>query len=170
MRSNEALLGQELEVAKRIPAVEAQLAELTRDYEVNQNVYRDLLRRRESAKLSLNADIERQGLSFTIQEPPQLPVTPIGFRFYHFAMAGLLLGIGLPLALLYAMIQVDPRVRHESLLVEQLNLPVLASVPEVLTPDETRSRRVTTLMLTLVVAIVIATYGFFGWLRVAQIF
>ena len=40
---------------------ESALAELTRDYEVNRDIYQDMLRRRENARVSMELDRERRG-------------------------------------------------------------------------------------------------------------
>ena len=64
----EGLLAQELLRNSRIAASESSLAELTRDYEVNRDLYQDLLKRRENARVSMNLDSEQRGLSFRIQE------------------------------------------------------------------------------------------------------
>src|SRR5690606_37829446 len=57
--TGEALLQQELDRSKRIAASESSLAELTRDYEVNRDLYQDLLKRRENARVSMNLDAEQ---------------------------------------------------------------------------------------------------------------
>ena len=49
---------QELDRSRRIAASESALAELTRDYEVNRDIYQDLLKRRENARVSMNLDAE----------------------------------------------------------------------------------------------------------------
>ena len=57
-----------------VPEVEAELARLNRDYEITRTRYRELVERRETAKLSESA--ERQGsVKFQIIDPPT-----VGFR------------------------------------------------------------------------------------------
>ena len=88
----ETLLQGELDRGRRVADSEAKLAELTRDYEVNRDIYQDLLRRRENARVSMSLDSEHRGLTFRIQEPAALPLQPSGLRFLHFSLAGLALG------------------------------------------------------------------------------
>ncbi|MBI3546663.1 MAG: hypothetical protein HY081_08755 [Gammaproteobacteria bacterium] len=131
----------ELERGKRVHGGEATLAELTRDYQVNRDIYQDLLRRRENARVSMNLDKEKQGFSIKIQEPATLPLQPSGLRFVHFIIGGLVLGIILPLGLLYAKLHLDSRVRVGTAIRDKHKLPLLASVPHLWSPVEAKAVR-----------------------------
>jgi hypothetical protein len=54
----------------------------------------------------------------------------------HFAIAGVLLGALLPLGVLFALGQVDPRFRVPALVWERTGVPVLAAVPALMTPNQ----------------------------------
>jgi polysaccharide chain length determinant protein (PEP-CTERM system associated) len=136
---------------KRIHSDDARLAELTRDYQINRDIYQDLLRRRENARVSMNMDRERQGLTFKIQEPASLPLAPTGFRFWHFVVAGLLLGVLLPLGFLAARLQFDPRVRVGSEIAAAHKVPIVAVVPHLWSPAELKSLRTELVLLSLLV-------------------
>jgi len=125
-----------VEQGKRVHGGEATLAELTRDYQVTRDIYQDLLRRRENARVSMNMDKENQGLTFTIQEPATLPTQPGILKFWHFIVLGILLGIAAPIALGYALLQIDPRLRSPALIAERHRLPVLVSVPHLWSKGE----------------------------------
>ncbi len=129
---------QELERGRRVHGGEATLAELTRDYQVNRDIYQDLLRRRENARVSMNLDKDKQGLTIKIQEPATLPLQPSGLRFLHFVIGAPVLGIALPLGLLYARLRLDPRVRIGTAILEKRKLPLLAVVPHLSSPLETQ--------------------------------
>lgn len=131
----------ELERGKRMQGGAATLAELTRDYQVNREIYQDLLKRRENARVSMNLDRENQGLTFKIQEPAILPIQPSGLRFWHFVLGGLVLGVAVPIGLLYATLHFDPRVRLSQVLSDRCKLPVLATVPQLWSPRETAAAR-----------------------------
>ena len=118
-----------LERGKRVHGGEATLAELTRDYQVNRDIYQDLLRRRENARVSMNMDKERQGLTFRIQEPATLPIDPSGLLFRHFLIAALLLGLLIPVGLIFAKLQLDPRIRTGNAVAERNKLSLLATIP-----------------------------------------
>ena len=134
-------LQMEVDLGKRVHGGEATLAELTRDYQVNRDIYQDLLRRRENARVSVNLDRENQGLNVKIQEPAVLPIQPSGFRFIHFIIGGFVLGIAVPLGLLYAKIELDPRVTAGRVILEKCKLPLLAEVPHLWSPPELRTVR-----------------------------
>lgn len=154
-------LGIEVGRARKLFGGEATLAELTRDYEVNRDIYHDLLKRRENARVSKNLDVDKQGLTMRIQEPAALPVQPSGLRFVHFAAAGLLLGLIVPLGVLFVLQQVDPRVRVPTLVSERFGTPVLAAVPALMSPRQAvrfaRSLKFLSAVVFLTVAFVAVT-------------
>lgn len=155
----------ELERGKRVQGGAAKLAELTRDYQVNRDIYQDLLRRRENARVSMNLDKENQGLTFKIQEPATRPLQPTGPRFWHFVLAGGFLGLLLPLGLLYAKLHVDGRLRLASLVADRHKLPVLATVPHLWSPTAAVSVRREVQWLTLLAGSAILLVSALGILR-----
>lgn len=168
MGASQSLLDEELGRSRRIAASESTLAELTRDYEVNRDIYQDLLRRRENARVSMELDRERRGLTMRIQDPAQMPVRPSGLRPLHIALGGLGAGIAVPLGLLFLLVKFDPRVRAPGQIERQGNYPVLTVVP----PNRTRRDRRrefarTALAASLVMAVFIA-YGLAYFIRQAH--
>ena len=122
-------LNDELQRANKVNTLESQLEEMTRDLNVTQNIYDDLLTRRENAKVSLNLQLENQGSTFKIQEPPIVPLVPVGFRFLHFVLGSMPLGLLVPLGIIYGLLLIDTRIRHEDYIDPQLmGLPVIGTV------------------------------------------
>jgi polysaccharide chain length determinant protein (PEP-CTERM system associated) len=158
-------LQEEMSRGKLLYSGDARLAELTRDYQVNRDIYQDLLRRRENARVSMNLDRLGQGLTFKVQEPATLPLHPGGLRFWHFALGGLLLGILIPLGMLYARLQLDPRIRIGTTLTGKYKLPVTAIVPHLWSPRAIRLLRWEFVLLTLAV---VATFGATAFLSVLR--
>jgi polysaccharide chain length determinant protein (PEP-CTERM system associated) len=134
----EGLLDQEMQRNRRIAASESSLAELTRDYEVNRDLYQDLLKRRENARVSMNLDAEQRGLSFRIQEPADMPLRPTGLRLMHVAGAGLGAAFCAPLVLLFGVVKLDPRVRSPLQIEREAALPLLGTMPMYVTPRRRR--------------------------------
>ena len=130
------LMAEELKRGREVHSGEATLAELTRDYTVNRDIYQDLLRRREIARVTMNLDKQKEGLTFQIQSHAELPHEPEGLRFADFIFGGFFLGLALPIGLLYAKLQLDPRVCTESVIAEKMKLPLMAVVPHLFTPTE----------------------------------
>ncbi len=155
----EKLLAQQYERAKRVAQGQAELSELTRDYNVTKNIYEDMLERKEKARLSMTLDLEGRGVSYKVQQPPIYPTLPQGLRFQHFAMAGPLLGIAIPLGLIFLFIQLDPRIRMSHLLEESLPVPLIGVVPHVIPPMRNRLFSRDILLLGLVVLVVIGIYA-----------
>ncbi len=165
MNEMNKMLENEYARARRIHGGEAALAKLTRDYQVNQEIYQDLLRRMERARVSKNLDRENQGLTFKIQEPAKIPLIPTGIRFMHFAIAGLVLGLAVPIGLIYIMLQIDPRVRFSQAISEDLNIPVLAEIHQITSKNDDRKMRINLIVLTSGFAMVLTIYGYVGWLK-----
>jgi hypothetical protein len=134
------------------------MAALTADYETNKGIYQDLLRRREQARVSMELDKERRGLTFQIQDPAMLPLAPSGLRMAHFAAAGIVLAALIPIGLLFGVARYDPRVRNRELLEYSTGLPVLATIPHFQTPEDDRHKQRRNLLITLIVAGVVVCY------------
>jgi polysaccharide chain length determinant protein (PEP-CTERM system associated) len=141
----------ELSRGKRVHSDDARIAELTRDYQINRDIYQDLLRRRENARVSMNMDRERQGLSFKIQEPASLPLAPTGLRFWQFVVVGMVLGVLIPIGFLVARLQFDPRIRVGSEIAAVYKAPIMAVVPHLWSPAELKSLRVEFMFLAVAV-------------------
>ncbi|SRR5581483_1197536 len=161
-------LQSELERGKRMQGGAAKLAELTRDYQVNREIYQDLLRRRENARVSMNLDKENQGLTFKIQEPATRPLQPTGPRFWHFVLAGCLLGIILPIGMLYGKLNIDGRIRVPSIIADRHKLPVLASVPHLWSPAETATVRREVQWLSVLAGVTVLVVSLVGVLRLLK--
>lgn len=132
------LLEAELERAKTLPQVEAELAELSRDYEVTNDVYQDLVKRREHARVSMNIDIEQSDHRFAIQEPALVPLQSSGLRFFHVAALGPVLGILGPLAALFVLFQLGSNIRHKSQITRAIDARLLGEIPFTSLPTSPR--------------------------------
>lgn len=158
IQSLNELLARQEERMVRIQANKAEFSGLTRDMEVNKDIYDDLLKRREKARVSMHLDIEGQGMNYRIAETAQFPVAPKGAQFSMFAFAGLFLGALAPFGAIAGILQLDPRVRAKAQLEEGIGLPVLVEIPAVRTPYERRINRRQTLFIFVFVFAVVAGY------------
>lgn len=158
IRSLSRLMAQQEKRMERIQANKAEYSELTRDMAVNKEIYNDLLKRREKARVSMHLDIEGQGLNYQINEAAQYPRAPTGPKFEMFALAGLLLGIAAPFGAAVGWAQVDPRIRCREQLEEELDMLVLEQIPQVRTPYEKRRDRRSTITLIVLAVIVAGAY------------
>lgn len=156
------LLETEYASAETVASKQARLQELTRDYSVTKDVYEDMLKTRENARLSMTLDIEGQGVTYKIHEPPSYPVRWDGLQLVHFAALGPLLGLMLPLGLTGALVLFDPRVRSASYMESQLpaHVQLVTSIPLYNSAvSEVASKR-SLILLALLVLLYLAVYGF----------
>jgi len=156
---SQSMLDGELDRSRRVAASESVLAELTRDYEVNRDLYQDLLRRRENARVSMELDREKRGLTLRVQDPAVMPLRPTGLRFMHIALAGLMFAVAVPLGLLFLLARFDPRIRSARTLQRQTELPLLTVVPLYNTRHDRRTRFMRTVTSFAIVTIVVVAYA-----------
>lgn len=138
---------------------DSQLSELIRRYEATRDVYQDLLKRRENARVTMELDMERRGRTVRVYEPPEVPVIATGLRLLHFVLIGLVLACATPLALLFAIVRFDPRIRSASQLERAGLVPFLVAIPLAPSPSETRRRRRRVVVAGAIVAGVFAAYA-----------
>lgn len=163
-----SLLQSELGRADQSTKVERELAELSRDYEINKQIYEDLVKRRENARVSMVLGKEKQGVLYRIQEPANFPVLPSGLRFMHWAALGLVLGAILPFFYLFTFIKLDPRIRTASGVTDDLDLPLLTVVPHMSLPGEQRGWVNGKLAIFAVVVGVLVIYAITGFIKYSQ--
>ncbi|MEJ2043928.1 MAG: hypothetical protein P8X74_18780 [Reinekea sp.] len=131
LANTKKLLQAELANAETVAEKQAVYKELTRDYAVTKDVYEDMLKRRESARLSMTLDIEGQGVTYKIHEPASYPLRSDGLQLIHYAAVGPVLGFAVPLGLIVLLIIVDPRVRSASFMEDNLpaHINVMTTIP-----------------------------------------
>lgn len=142
----------------RIQENKTQYSEITRDMDVNTQIYNDLLRRRERARVSMHLDVEGQGLNYQIYESAQFPTSPSDMKFSTFAFAGLFLGALAPFGAIAGLLQIDPRVRVRQQLENGIGLPVLADIPPARTPYEKRRDRLVTVTISVFAVMSVVAY------------
>jgi len=118
--------------------------------------------------VSRNLDEEQKGFTFKIQEPAKIPLIPTGIRFMHFALAGLILGFLLPVALIYVFLILDPRVRHSQIIYNELEIPILAVVNTIKTSVDRKKIKINIFFLSTSFLIVMALYSYVCWLKLVE--
>jgi polysaccharide chain length determinant protein (PEP-CTERM system associated) len=166
LKENQKLLAEEVEISKKASSSEAVLSELNRDQEVNQQIYNDLLRRRENARVSMNMDISQKGLDMKIYEPAYLPLKPSGLRLIHFALAGLVLGLGIPAGALAIYLELDPNIRSKKKIEQEFGLTVITSIPHWVGQYESSKIRAENTRLMTLLVLSLITYVVIGMARI----
>jgi polysaccharide chain length determinant protein (PEP-CTERM system associated) len=152
----------------RILVQDSTLSELLRRYESERDVYQDLLKRRENARVSMELDAEQRGLTLRVYEEPEMPLLTTGMRLMHFTIIGLFLAVAAPLGLLFAFVKFDPRVRSAQQLEQVALAPILVTIPNARTSqDDSRERRRMALAIALVGGVFL-TYAVFLAVRLGM--
>ncbi|MFY7863774.1 XrtA system polysaccharide chain length determinant [Roseateles sp.] len=123
------------------PQLEAEAAQLNRDYAIHKKSYEDLVARRESASMSGELDLAAGVVDFRLIDPPRVspkPVAPNRLLLLAGVM-GAALFAGLATAFLVS--QLRP-VFHDALeLRSRIDLPILGVVTRLTSPDDIKRKR-----------------------------
>lgn len=123
--------------ANAMPRVEAEYAQLTRDYEVNKTRYAELLKRRDSAQISGDMGESDAAMTFRVIDPPRVvATTPNPLLLMTIVLVAALAG-GIGIA--YLASQIKPTINDERRLMELTGLRVLGTVVMTIT-DEQKGR------------------------------
>jgi polysaccharide chain length determinant protein (PEP-CTERM system associated) len=129
-------------LAETAPKVEAELADLNREYGVIKGKYEELLSRRESARISEAAENKGDKVQFRIIEPPQVPSQPSFPNRPLMVSAILILSLGAGVAAVFLLQKIDDTVGSPETLSEEFNVRVLGAVPQVENLTGRRRRRI----------------------------
>jgi len=138
---NEKQIGTIMQRINSVPGAEVALGALDRDYQTKKTAYDQLLLQQQKITLGADAASAQQGEGIEVVDPANLPSQPVAPK--RLMLSGFGLAFGLALGLLLTAILEIPRLftvqsvedaRH------YIGLPVLISVPELLTPQEARNR------------------------------
>ena len=133
--------------ANRIPQVDAEFTQLTRDYEVNKKNYESLLARRESAAITGDMEANNNIMNFRVIDPPQVPSSPSAPN-RPALVSGVLAG-ALAAGVLFAflMSQIRPTIGDERKLRLVSGLPVFGTVVMAWSKEQMRRRKRGLIML-----------------------
>jgi len=127
--------------ASRVPQVEAELAQLNRDYEVIRRTYETMVARREKASLSEDVDATRSA-QFRVIDPPRTAPQPVFPNRLALAPLVLLAALAAGVAATFVMVQLVPTFDNSRLLRNAIQRPVLGSVSMLVTDAmQGRARR-----------------------------
>ncbi len=136
LRQIDVLIEKEIARSESSSKVERTLNDLSRDYEINKEIFEELLKKQESARITMTLGSEQQGVLYRVQQKASFPVRPNGLRFLHVVLLGLVLAATLPFVYLIVFLKLDPRIRTGSSVTDLLELPLLTVVPHMRSPKE----------------------------------
>ena len=143
----------------QVPEVEAQLAQLNRDYQVNKENYQKLLERRESARLSGDLSSATDMLTFRVIDPPTVPSAPTGPNRMRLFSAVFVAALVAGIAVAFLMSQLRPTFLSQATLREVTGLPVLGSIGMNWTAEQTVRRKRRLAALGVSVLVLFGVYG-----------
>ncbi len=114
--------------ANKIPEVEAEYTNLTRNYDTYKKNYEALLARRESAKLSGELDAKTDIVDFKIIDPPHVPLTPAFPNRPMLMSLGLLASMVVGIAVAFLFNQIKPTIQNKHDIALLTDLPVLGNI------------------------------------------
>ena len=116
------------DMASSAPLLEAQMADMNRDYDVLKQKYDELRVRAESARISQEAKTDSEAMRFRIIEPPEVPVVPSGPQRTLFLLAVLCASVGGGLGIAFLLSEMDDMFATPQRLKEAFDIPLLGSV------------------------------------------
>lgn len=137
-----ARYSQALTAMKTAPQVEAEAAQLNRDYAIHKKNYEDLVQRREQASISGELDVASGVADFRVIDPPRAnpkPVAPNRLLLLAGAMAA---ALGIGVATTFAASQLRPVFHDANDLRARVELPILGVVTRLVTDADRARHRV----------------------------
>jgi polysaccharide chain length determinant protein (PEP-CTERM system associated) len=135
------------------------LSGLLRRYEATRDVYEDLLKRQENARVSMDLDSEHRGLTLRVQEAAEVPVSSSSVRLLYIALGSLFLGLVVSLGLLVALLKLDARIRIPQQIEYLARMPLLVTIPSGEPPDGRSPQRTRWLLSASILAVVILFFA-----------
>jgi polysaccharide chain length determinant protein (PEP-CTERM system associated) len=121
-------------LAGRVPQVEAEHAQLNRDYDIVRKAYDAMVARRESAALGVKLDASAQLAEFRVVEPPRVSSAPAFPVRLHLAALALVAALVLGLGAAVAAEMMSPTFEETSALQLMSGRPVIGVVSVLTTP------------------------------------
>lgn len=130
-----------------LPRVEQQLADLTRDYQTSRSSYETLLAKRNNSSIAAEMERRAEGEQFRILDPASFPGKPYRPNLAQINLLGVLVGVFTGCALTFLLEMNDNTLRSEKDVAAVLAVPMLASVPWVLSSEQHSRKRIRRWML-----------------------
>ena len=126
---------------KSAPQLEAEAAQLNRDYAIHKKNYEDLVARRESAAMSGDLDVASGMADFRLIDPPRVSPQPVFPNRMLLLPLVLLASLAAGMFATFAASQVRPVFFHASELRSKFELPILGMVSAVMGDADRRYQR-----------------------------
>lgn len=122
------------------PVREQELAGMLRNYDLLKQDYADLLSKKMQSELAGNLEKRQEGQQFRLVDRPSLPTVPSSPDRVKIGLGGAAGGLGLGLLLAFLIDMRDSSFHSEEDLIQQFPVPLVLSLPLMLTASEERAR------------------------------
>ena len=143
LRARQSELERQQDVAtsalRRMPKEQEEWSKLQRDRTSLQRTYDDLQQKLERARVSKNLELADKGMTFKIADPAILPHLPVKPNRVQMIFLGILIGVASGVGVAIGLDSLDHSFKDEDALTGGLNLPVLASIPQIVTEEDVMS-------------------------------
>jgi polysaccharide chain length determinant protein (PEP-CTERM system associated) len=124
-----------------VPRREQEFKELSRDYESTRELYASLMKRYEEAQLAESMEQRQKGEQFKVLDPAVASLKPAAPNRLKFLLMAVVGSIGLAFGAVLLAEQLDTSFHDLDELRSFSNVPVLASIPRIVTRGELRRQR-----------------------------
>jgi len=145
--------------ASKVPAAEAELAQLNRDYDVIRHNYELLVSRREAASLGVKMDQSDQLADFRVIEPPHVTPKAVFPDRTTLATLFMIASLAAGIALAYALSMIYPTFSTPKQLEAVSKRPVIGMISSVSTSGMVAARRADLQRIGIVMAVFFLTQG-----------
>lgn len=126
---------------KTAPQLEAEAAQLNRDYDITKKNYEDLVARRQSAVMSGELDVASGVADFRLIDPPRVSPQPVSPNRLLLLPAALVIAVAAGLFFAFAAAQMRPTFSDAEMLRAKTGLPLLGAVSLLTTEQDRRRER-----------------------------
>jgi polysaccharide chain length determinant protein (PEP-CTERM system associated) len=124
------------------PAVEQQLADLTRGYQQSQTNYDNLLKKVQESQMATSMEQMQEGQRFKVLDPPSLPLRPSSPPRLKMSALGVIGGILFGCLAAFGAEFFDDRLYTGDEIEKLMSIPIISEVPEIETKlDRKRNRK-----------------------------
>jgi polysaccharide chain length determinant protein (PEP-CTERM system associated) len=120
----------------RMPKEQEEWSRLQRDRNVYQRIYDDLLQKLENARVSKDLEANEKSETFRVIDPAIFPSVPIEPNRVRMILLGVFLGLVSGIGVVFAMDHLTCPFKDETSIEAKLKLPVLATIPRVITESD----------------------------------
>lgn len=137
-----ARYAQALAAVKTAPQIEAEAAQLNRDYAIHKRNYEELVQRREQASLSGELDVASGVADFRVVDPPRANPKPVAPNRLLLLAAAMAAALGAGVFTTFAASQLRPVFHDADDLRARVELPILGVVTRLVTEADRARQRV----------------------------